>query len=241
MSLTAMQDLIQRTKDNVRDGANRLQDLAYQQKVLDAMGEYSRRRPRRLAKEQTSSGSVYQTLPTDYEDGFSKVQEVEYPIGSNPPSMLEADQWAVVMTKDGPRIALYDPPTSGSKYLVRFTARHVPTTSGMTVPEADREAVVRLATSLSLRALADYHASTVDPTVPSDAVNYRTKSDEYAARAKEWAALFDQAVPEDGSGDSAAGAAGSEGTASGDHAAWDMEGYEGSGYVETLLRARRPR
>jgi hypothetical protein len=53
-----------------------------------------------------------------------------------------------------------------------------------TIPEIDQDALCEIAASLCSGALAQAYAQTSDATIGADSVNYRTKSQEYAARAK---------------------------------------------------------
>ena len=52
------------------------------------------------------------------------------------------------------------------------------------VAQGDRDAVANLAAGICCDILAQIFANTNDSTIAADVVNYRSKSDEYARRAK---------------------------------------------------------
>jgi hypothetical protein len=76
-----------------------------------------------------------------------------------------------------------------------------------TVPESDFEALCNLAASLAFLQLAALKVQTGDPTVGADVVEYRTKSDQYRAMAKEHRQLYNQQVAKGGEVSAASGTA----------------------------------
>lgn len=61
-----------------------------------------------------------------------------------------------------------------------------------TVPDADFDAVSNLAASLAFDQLAALKVQSGDPTISADAVEYRSKSDQYRSMAKEHLRLYNQ-------------------------------------------------
>jgi hypothetical protein len=118
---------------------------------------------------------------------------------------------------------------------VTWTCRHTaPTVSvDSTIPDADFEAVCDYAGALCCEALAARYAQTNDSTIQADAVNYRTKSQEYLGIAKALRKRYDEQVGIQEGGTGPGG-----GTVPGALAVGDMELKQGSG-VERLTHRRR--
>lgn len=155
--------------------------------IGEAVKEYSKHRPRERVQEILGTGSAFEfALPTDWEDGFSAIRgDVEYPAGKRDPEFIEREDWLVYRDPTlGLRFRLVRH-TPGATEKVRFpyTVRHTVDPTIDTVPLADREAVAKLAASYGARALAAYYAQTQDPTLAADAVNYRTKAQDYTTLA----------------------------------------------------------
>ena len=111
--------------------------------------------------------------------------EVEYPAGQRIPETIERDDWLIYREPSlGLRFRLLRH-TPASTETVRFlySVRHTVDATVDTVALADREAVAKVAASYGARALAAYYAQTSDPTLSADAVNYRTKAQDYTMLA----------------------------------------------------------
>jgi len=155
--------------------------------IGEAVKEYSKHRPRERVHEIAGNGSAFEfVLPGDWEEGFSAIRgEVEYPAGKRIPEFIEADAW--ILYRDpaaGLRFRLKHH-TPGATETVRFTytIRHSLDAVTDTVPVADREAVVKLAASYGARKIAAYYAQSQTPTLGADAVDYRSKAQDYTMLA----------------------------------------------------------
>src|SRR5579884_217934 len=188
---------------------------------------YSKDRPRVLVTDVAGNGSNLLALPTDseqagtpvgvFEDGFSQVRAIEFPIGELPPTYIEDPDWMMYRAPAGLKILLLLMIAQQSDTLrLTWTCRHSaggPSSANpvisTTVPDADFEAVCDLAAALCFEALAAFYAQTRDPSIGADAVNYRTKSQEYLSLAKPLRKRYDDhvGVVDGDSGTSASGAA----------------------------------
>jgi hypothetical protein len=234
--------------------ASRIQDNSHKLSQADqdafinqaVKGRYSKDRPRELVTDVAGNSTKLLPLPAGpsnpaepFEDGFSQIRALEYPIGDVPPSYLEDDAWLLYRTPTGLKIQLRDQnPVAADAVRVTWTVRHTPGTTGQnpvatTVPDADFEAVCDLAAALCCEALAARFAQTNDSTVSADVVNYRTKSQEYLAMAKALRKRYDDHV---GIQDSGSGTGGS--STPGALAVGDMEINQGSG-VERVTHRKR--
>lgn len=193
---------------------------------------YSKDRPLESVTDVVADGTSFVPLPGTFEDGFSSVKMIEYPIGEVPISLVEAEEWQMYRSPSALKILLLETtPTNLEKLRVTWTARH--NADGSTVYGGDFDAVCDYAASLSFEALAALKTQSGDPTILADAVNYRTKGQEYLALAK---ALRKRYFDHIGIEDSGAAGGVSAGPAL---AIGDMDLNMGSG-VDRLTH-RRPR
>jgi hypothetical protein len=234
----------------IQDAANKLSLADRDDAISQAVRQrYSKDRPRELASDVTADGTSQLPLPQgpstpaeQFEDGFSAIRSLEFPIGTLPPTLLESNGWQLYRTPTGLKILLSDTtvPSNGDHVRVTWTVRHIPGTSGgspinTTIPDADFEAVSDMASAICCEKLAAIYAQTRDPSIQADAVNYRTKSQEYLALAKALRQRYFEHVGIEGGGSGA-----SEGSSQpGALAIGDMDLMQGSG-VDRLTH-RRPR
>lgn len=159
--------------------------------IQEAVKRYSQDRPLQVAAEITGDGGFDYDLPDDWEEGFSEPRQVEYPAGQQQPVYADDNDWLLYQTTDGRvlRFMAYSPAATET-ILLTYTVRHQVTDSTNSIPGADQDAVVNLAGALCCYALARKYAQTSEPTIQADAVNYGSKSGEYAKRGKELEGLY---------------------------------------------------
>lgn len=200
----ALQDVRDLVASKIQDTAQKLTPSQIDDAISEAVTIYSAISPRHAMMLLTGDGvTVTYDLPTDWEDGFSWIERIEYPIGRQRPEYLDGND---DYTTD------YRDPTTGELKLrflsmtlsvntqaaVDYALRHklTETVSGEagieTSPESDRPAIASLAGSICCQNLAAYYTNVSDSTIGADAVNYGVKGQEYATRAKELRAAFDQ-------------------------------------------------
>lgn len=168
----------------VQDRAGKLSDTDRAALINQAITQrYSFDAPREVVADVAGAGSSDLSLPADFEDGFSVIRQLEYPIGDVPPATIESDAWSFYRTPNALKIRLVDAaPAAIENLRVTFTARHK--SDGSTVRDADFEAVCDYAAALCFEALAAAYVQVGDASIAADSVNYRTKSQEYLSLAK---------------------------------------------------------
>jgi len=171
----------------LQDKAAMLTPADRQAFLLQAISRYSQDRPQELAAEIAGDGGYDYELPEDWEEGFSSARQVEYPAGQHVPSILEDNDWRLYQSADGKKLRFLScSPGAGETILFSYTVRHDDTS----LPASDQDAVVNLAGALCCYALARKYAQSSEPTISADAVNYGSKSGEYAKRGKELEGLY---------------------------------------------------
>ena len=183
-----LRELSDRVKILVQDAAGKLSDGDRDKLIAQSIQQrYSKDRPREIVTDVPGNGAADLDLPGAGEDvfdeGFSLIRQLEYPIGNVPPSTIEDGGWTLYRTPAGLKLRLLASRVpAGESIRVTWTARH--RGDGSTVPQCDFEAVCDLAAALCFDALAAIYAQTGDSTIAADTVNYRTKSQEYLGLAK---------------------------------------------------------
>ncbi len=168
----------------------------YETLIKEAVKEYSERRPLQKTVKNTGDGTGSFSLPSDWEQEFSFIKEIEYPIDNFPPEKIDRKHWAVEQIDTGWTVRFYYSgyPGQGEFYYVRYFIRHTVDDASSTIPLADKDAVCNLAASLCCQALAEKYGQTSEPNMEADVVAYRTRGDEFAARAKELRELYDKKI-----------------------------------------------
>lgn len=143
---------------------------------------------------------TYDLAPIGFTKGLSKITNVEFPAGEDPPiNLVEDDDWREYEDPSksaGQRIRLLFKtvtPTTTEKIRVTFQS---PYTLDDTVPansdldETAFGALVHKATALLLRSLSNRFAQTTDPTIAADAVDYAGRASLFAFNAAEHERMY---------------------------------------------------
>ena len=172
------------TDNLVRDDAGKLTSADRDLAIGAAVVRYSKDRPRTRVSDITAPGGHYLPLPNGWEDGFSSLGGLEYPVGDMPPEYLETGSWGMYHTPSGMQIMVRDALPVNATVRAGFTARHVLTDALDTLPDTSREAVCSYAAAILLDQLASLYSGDSDSTIQADSVNHQSKASEFAARAR---------------------------------------------------------
>jgi len=182
-------DQFQAQRDVVfRDAAGKLlsgdRDALLQQAIL----QYSKDRSRELATDVSGNGTSFIAVPSSggdvFDETFSTIRSIEFPLGSIPPNLVPEEDWRLYRTPSALQIMLLSTaPSATDTVRITWTAKHK--SDGSTVPDYDFEAVCDLAAAFCYDALAGIYTQTGDATIMADSVNYRTKNQEFQSLAKQ--------------------------------------------------------
>lgn len=179
-------ELLALVQGKVRDSAQVLASADYEQGISEAAARYCSDRPRLLVADITGTGATDYPLPEGWTDGLSTVVSIEYPVGGNPETLLDQNQWQVYRSPSGLVLRFRSAPASGSVARLLYTGSY----STAEIPAHDRDAVMNLAAGICCRMLAARYAQTGDPTIMADSVNYRSKMDEFRRLADSYEAQY---------------------------------------------------
>jgi hypothetical protein len=176
--------------------------------IRHAVTVYSRSRPREKAYDMAGTNGYEFALPSDWVEDFSAPRSIEYPLGDQQPTFIPIEDVALYRSPTGLKLRfLRDTIATTKTARLLYTVPHTVSDTTSTIPSTDEDGVAAAAAGLACEALANHYAKTTDSTIGADAVSYRTKSQEYAARAKRLMALFRESLglKEDGAAAPASG------------------------------------
>lgn len=181
--MAELYDLVQRL---TRDDAERFQYPDYESAIALAVEQYGRDRPRRVVEDVTADGSSVLPLPTAWQAFRSRIAALEYPTGEFPVSWIDAQYYGVVETPAGEEIRLVGAIQADETVRVHLLLPH----DEASVPARDLEAVAHYAAAGLMDQLSTLLADIQDSTISADAVERRSKSQEYASRARAYRARY---------------------------------------------------
>jgi hypothetical protein len=168
----------------VRDDAGKLTPTDRDQAVASAVIRYGKDRPRTKVEDIASSGGYYLPLPAGWEEGFSSLISLEYPIGEMPPAFLETGCWGMYNAPGGPQIMVKESLAAAGTVRAIYTIAHVLDATTDTILATDREPVASYAAAILLDQLAALYSGDSDSTIQADSVNHQSKAGEFATRAR---------------------------------------------------------
>lgn len=160
-----------------------------------ALKKYCGHRPRIVVEDEDGTGAFDYliALLEDWTEGFSVIKSVEYPVDDSEEtaSILQDDQWSIYQKPSGKCLRFLEAtPETTEDFRVTYTTLHVCTDSACTVPSYDEEALQILAASIFCDMVATYFAQTQDSTISADSVDHKSKSADYAARARTYRKMY---------------------------------------------------
>lgn len=180
--------------DFVRDDAGKISTGQRDGAIAAAVERYSEARPVEKAADIAGASGNSIALPTGWESGFSDLKSLEYPVGRVPPTYLESDAYALYLGTGGLSIMLLSALPAGSTVRAVFTVHHQLTTLVDSIPLRHREAVAKFASASLCDQLAALYANDTDSTIGAGMVQGQTKSQAYAARARDYRKQYQDAV-----------------------------------------------
>lgn len=168
----------------------------YEEFITEALLEYSRRRPYQQTVKLTGDGTFFFTLPSDWSNEFSWIREIEYQIDRSPAAIIEPKKYEVIQLDTGYKgkfIGEYYP-GNGEFFYVRYVKVHTITAAANTISVDHKRSFINLCASIACESVAAKYGHTADASVESDAIDYRSKGDEFAARARDYFKMFDKVI-----------------------------------------------
>ena len=174
----------------VRDEVSRLSLDDRLAGIAVAVARYGRDRPRQRVEDVASADGRTLALPSGWSEDSALVG-AEYPIGESPPASTPCSLYAA---PSGAVFRLDDGVATGSLVRLTYTAPHVVSDTEDSVRPSHREPLAAYAAAFLLDNLAAAAINDGEPTIQADSTDRRTKSQEYAARARALRKMYDETV-----------------------------------------------
>ncbi|HMX15547.1 MAG TPA: hypothetical protein PKD29_01775 [Rhodocyclaceae bacterium] len=155
-----------------------------------AVARYSQDRPRHLVEDVVSADGVSLPLPGGW-TADSDLVGAEYPIGESPPAAMVCTLYTA---PSGAVFRLGDSIGAGATVRLTYTVLHTVSDVEDTVRLSHREPLAAYAAAFLLENLSAAAINDGDPTIGADSTDRRTKSQEYASRARACRKIYDEAV-----------------------------------------------
>ena len=152
-----------------------------------AVRHHSKFKPLEKVEDIDGAGEYDVTLPDSWEKDFSVILEAEYPQGNRSPTYIEPKDMLLYQGTSGNPVLrlLHITPASGETLRLTFTHTHSVAVAATTVEDPDFWAVASLAAAMAARVLAARYTRVWGPTLDVDVMNFRDKTGEYLALARE--------------------------------------------------------
>lgn len=177
--------------DRIQDDAGKLSSDVLTSCLNQAIEEYSLARPQVLAAEDAGDGTAFLALPDGWEEGFSRLVSLQEIDSSGKPTALTT--YALDRAPDQTRIYHTDGEfTDGATYRVRYTARHVVSSTASTLPPVDDFALCDLAASYAALRLSAAYAQEENANLGTVTIERQSKTNEYRTLARELRTSFEK-------------------------------------------------
>lgn len=182
----------------VQDGAADLSEEDKVKAIDHAVERFSQARPRTIVADVVGNSTSDYTPPSGWVDDWSAIKAIEYPVGNVPETYLESGDYKIYQSPTAKKIRLMTiKPTASETFRATITGLHSVTSGAGTINDGDFRAVCHLAGSYACRMLSARYAQLSEPTLQADSVAHSSKSQEYAARARELYKIYAQHIGAD--------------------------------------------
>ena len=156
----------------------------YDQSILSAVNVFTRHLPSVLRIPITGDGSSTYSMPAGWINEFSRLLNIEFPVGEVPPVYLDNDRFTIYQSSSSEwKIMLFDEkPISAQTFVVYFTG----TRTSVQIPDGYLEAFLWLCSGLILSKFANSYLSSTDSSISADVVDFITKAEKYREQADYW-------------------------------------------------------
>ena len=194
------QDYLDEIASRLQDTANKLHEVPDRQNALArAVYKYSRDKPQfvnaRVAGNGTQEYLLSSALGGLWVYGYTFIEEIEYPVGNRPRTILARDEWEEVddgTAQDGSNRLLSFPgltPTSSQYFKVKLGIQmNLPEIGEQNFPNTEENFtnITALAASMCCRRMAAFYANTSESSMSADVVNYGGQTGKYLQMAAQF-------------------------------------------------------
>jgi len=168
--------------------------------VKNSLPRFSKDSPKLIVSSFSGNGGYDYALPLTWQDGFSVIKSVEYPAGERYPAIVPAVQYQIYDNGSTKNLRfLNHTPSVIETIRIAFTAAYLSSDIASILAQFEDIFCVLAASNLA-KMISKYHAFTSNPTIMADVIKYDNKSGEWAKRAKELLAEYEEFMDVDSGG-----------------------------------------
>ena len=175
-------DYLEQIAAKVRDIAEEINNIDIEKYLDEAIAIYSKYKPlEKVVNVSVRTPGTKFNLPVDWENGFSCINSIIYPIELFPLYTLPSDVYEIFLD-EGNIYRLRFVKKIVSDFDINYTIRHSFNNSNppaATIPDCDFFCVCYIASGIYLQALANRYCENINPTIGSSSINYDDKSAKY--------------------------------------------------------------
>lgn len=159
----------------------------YDLAIKAALSIFSLHEPTRLRSAIDGNNSSVYNLPDEWENEFSQILQIEYPLEQIPSIFLHPDEFELYQsTSESWKILIYGNIPSSESFGLYFTALRSP----ISIPNSHIEAFTWLCASLWLSKLANSYITSTDSSINIDTVDYKDKASQFRSQAKYFLKMY---------------------------------------------------
>ncbi len=184
--------------DNSTHGTSVLSVDRRQDLIKNAVKIYSKRRPLLKLSAQTGTTNYTYDFPSNWEDHFSTIYNIEYPINKNPPEYIRTKDYMIDLMTGGYQLRfLRNQPSNGETFWLRYFIRHSFDADGVSeIPDADINGVIYISMVQWCSAYAQHYASKADNLLENtELIAQPTRVQEYSDLSSKYMKMFDDTIP----------------------------------------------
>lgn len=168
-------------KVSLREDGNRLKPADWMLIAQQATLHYSKDRPRQMVADITGNGTKSYNLTssvTRWKNRFSFIQTLEFPVGNDPITFLQTDNYRIYKTAtDVETLVLKNSAPSASKTMrINYTSYHQFDDTTSTIDDQEKVAFCLLMGFYAAMALISDFLKANRSNLPNDSVDYSQKS-----------------------------------------------------------------
>jgi hypothetical protein len=204
------QDYVAELQSLIKDDSTKLTTTAggdLDKILAKAVRDYSGHEPFFVKKKVQGNGTSEYLLSTIFgslwKHGYSRIREIEYPLGSKPREILDPTLYEIYddgSAQDGSNLKLRfvdAQPEASSYFVAEITVEmDLPRAGTQNFPDTDENFsnITVLAAAYACQRLAAAYAQSSDATIQADVVNYHDKSARYQSLARQYLKQYNLAV-----------------------------------------------
>ena len=176
--------ITQYTEELVKDEDERLNPADFASAIRAAVNKFSRLKPKIAVIDVVGNDLKIMPLPEEWDEGFSKIIEVEYPLNEFPPAHLMSDLYMVYQSPEGEKLFTKDNFATTDTLRLSISVAYTVDAAKCDIHKTYFDIVSLWAAARCLDELSTIYSGDGDVTINADSVDHNGRAREYSNRAR---------------------------------------------------------